>query len=487
MLDDMLDYIEQSARAAGVAADAPGLRARICERRCRASRTDLDAVHDEFMRDVLPYAGGNVHPGFMGWVQGGGTAAGMLAEMLAAGLNANLGGRDHSPSRSSARSCNGCARCSAFRDGASGFSSPAPRWPIFWRVLVARTRRAGTGCAPRRRLGGQGARCAPIPRPRRIAASAQAIEMAGLGTDALRLIPMDADHRMDIADLRLRAFAPDRAAGLEAVPGGGHRRHGGYRRDRRSGRPGRALRQGRLWFHVDGAFGALGMLSPEIAPRLARASSGRIPSPSISTNGDRCPTTPASCWCATARLHWTLSPHRPPICGARRAAWRREALAVRFRARSVARLPRAQDLVHAQDLWRRTRSGEHDRQSCALARHLEARMRAEPRAGTAGAGPAQYRLLPLSRRRRRNAAIVADLQESGIAAPSLTRIRGRSGHSRRLRQPSHRDCRRRCHGRGGAGLRPAAGSGGLTPVRARAGGLTCTRLPANLGPLQLQP
>ena len=33
-------------------------------------------------------------------------------------------------SRSSARSSNGCARCSAFRTGRAGFSSPAPRWPI---------------------------------------------------------------------------------------------------------------------------------------------------------------------------------------------------------------------------------------------------------------------------------------------------------------------------------------------------------------------
>src|SRR6202021_4109595 len=49
------------------------------------------------MRDVLPFAAGNVNPGFMGWVQGGGTPVGMLAEMLAAGLNANLGGRDHIP------------------------------------------------------------------------------------------------------------------------------------------------------------------------------------------------------------------------------------------------------------------------------------------------------------------------------------------------------------------------------------------------------
>ena len=36
-------------------------------------------------------------PRFMGWVHGGGNPVGMLAELLAAGLNANLGGRDHAP------------------------------------------------------------------------------------------------------------------------------------------------------------------------------------------------------------------------------------------------------------------------------------------------------------------------------------------------------------------------------------------------------
>src|SRR5271155_2735891 len=57
----------------------------------------LAEVQEEFMKYVAPYAGGNVHPGFMGWVQGGGTPVGMLAEMLAGGLNANLGGRAQMP------------------------------------------------------------------------------------------------------------------------------------------------------------------------------------------------------------------------------------------------------------------------------------------------------------------------------------------------------------------------------------------------------
>jgi glutamate/tyrosine decarboxylase-like PLP-dependent enzyme len=57
----------------------------------------VDELHAIFMQRILPYTVGNVHPGFMGWVHGGGTPVGMLAEMLAGGLNANLGGRDHAP------------------------------------------------------------------------------------------------------------------------------------------------------------------------------------------------------------------------------------------------------------------------------------------------------------------------------------------------------------------------------------------------------
>jgi len=96
MLDDMLDYAAEIR-------DRPVWRPIPDEVRARFHATlprqpsDLGEVYREFSDFIVPYATGNVHPGFMGWVHGGGTAVGMLAEMLAAGLNANLGGRDHIP------------------------------------------------------------------------------------------------------------------------------------------------------------------------------------------------------------------------------------------------------------------------------------------------------------------------------------------------------------------------------------------------------
>jgi aromatic-L-amino-acid/L-tryptophan decarboxylase len=59
--------------------------------------TDAAAVYADYRRLIGPYGVGNRHPRFFGWVDGGGTVVGMLAEMLAAGLNANCVGRDHAP------------------------------------------------------------------------------------------------------------------------------------------------------------------------------------------------------------------------------------------------------------------------------------------------------------------------------------------------------------------------------------------------------
>lgn len=60
-----------------------------------AKGVGLDAVADVLVRDVMPYATGNTHPSFWGWVHGTGHTAGFMAEMVSAAMNANCGGRDH--------------------------------------------------------------------------------------------------------------------------------------------------------------------------------------------------------------------------------------------------------------------------------------------------------------------------------------------------------------------------------------------------------
>jgi glutamate/tyrosine decarboxylase-like PLP-dependent enzyme len=92
--------------------------------------------------------------------------------------------------------------------------------------------------------------------------------MAGFGRDQLRLVPVDAEHRIQIAALR-KAIAEDRANGLEPfllIGTAGTVDVGAI-----DDLPALAdiSETERLHFHIDGAFGALAMLAPGLAPRLA--------------------------------------------------------------------------------------------------------------------------------------------------------------------------------------------------------------------------
>ena len=119
MLDDMFDYAA-SIRERPVWSPIPDdVRARFHAGLPRQA-SDLGDVYREFTDFIVPYATGNVHPGFMGWVHGGGTAVGMLAEMLAAGLNANLGGRDHIPIEVERQVVEWTRQMFGFPGGASG-------------------------------------------------------------------------------------------------------------------------------------------------------------------------------------------------------------------------------------------------------------------------------------------------------------------------------------------------------------------------------
>ena len=135
----------------------------------QASPMSLEAAHADFMRDVLPYAGGNTHPGFMGWVQGAGTPVGMLAEMLAAGLNGNLGGRDHAPIEVE-REVSGWVRDLFGLPGtAAGLFVTGASMANFIGVQAARTHALGLTVRHSGLTGAEKQRRPPTPRPRRTA------------------------------------------------------------------------------------------------------------------------------------------------------------------------------------------------------------------------------------------------------------------------------------------------------------------------------
>jgi aromatic-L-amino-acid/L-tryptophan decarboxylase len=266
MLDDMFDYLQQ-IRARPVWQPIPAeLRARFREPLPRAT-TDLAAAHAIFMRDILPFAVGNAHPGFFGWVHGGGTAVGMLAEMLAAGLNANLGGRDQIPIAVEQQLVQWVRELFGFPDSASGLFVTGTSLANFIGVLVARTAALGVEV----RQAGVAASAKRLTAYASAAAHgcvAQAMDLAGFGRDSLRIIATNHRHEIDLAALE-RAILSDRAAGQTpflVVGTAGSVDIGAI--DPLAALADLAQRH-RLWLHIDGAYGALGMLSPAIARRLA--------------------------------------------------------------------------------------------------------------------------------------------------------------------------------------------------------------------------
>lgn len=422
MLDDMLSYIEDIRDRPVWKPPSDELREAFDLPLSRTGK-DIDSLHEEFMINILPYAVGNVHPGFMGWAHGGGNVPGMLAEILAAGLNANCGGRNQIPIEVERQITRWMRDLFEFPPTASGIFVTGTSMANFLAVLVARRMKLGEDV----REGGLGAYRTRLRGYTSSAAHGclrQAFDLAGLGTEALRLVETDAHHRICLDDLRLQ-IKSDRAAGCVPffVAGtAGTVSTGAV--DKLDDLASLCRSEG-LWFHIDGAFGALGMLSQFVAPLL----SGITQADSLAFDFHK----------------WGQVPYDAGFLLVRDGAAHLQTFSssevyLRRETRGLAagspwpcdygpdlsRGFRALKTWFTLKAFGRDRLGEIIDKTCFLARYLETLIIAEPDLELlAGAslnivcfryrGPNANTL---------NSDIVADLQESGIVAPSLTSVNG---------------------------------------------------------------
>lgn len=224
-----------------------------------------EAALSEQLQALLPYGAGNTHPRFFGWVHGSGTPQNVLAEITASALNANAGGRDHGAIYVERQVIRWCRELFGFPETASGLVVSGTSMATIIALKVARdarlafaSRKAGLGAA---RLVGYASAEAH-------ACNARAFDILGLGADALRRIPVNDRFEMDPAALR-GAIAADIESGLQpfAIIGTAGTVNTGAT-DPLAEIADIAEAHG-LWFHVDGAFGALATLVPHLHPRFA--------------------------------------------------------------------------------------------------------------------------------------------------------------------------------------------------------------------------
>jgi aromatic-L-amino-acid/L-tryptophan decarboxylase len=425
MLDDMFDHLAQLGTGPVWQPVPDVLRASFREPLPSAAVAVSD-VHARFMQQLLPYSVGNAHPRFMGWVQGGGTAEGMLAEMLCAGLNANCGGRDHMPIEVERQILHWMRELFSFPATAQGLLVTGSSMANLIGTLVARTRALGSACR-QTGLTVAGAQLVAYTSAAAHGCVAQAMDLAGLGVNALRRVPVNLQHQMDLAALA-SCIDADVAAGLRPfliVGTAGTVDTGAV--DDLAGLAALAKQHG-AWFHVDGALGALGMMSPALAPLFA----GIEQADSIALDFHKWGQVPYDAGFILVRDGQAqldtfsqpaayLSRHARGLAAG--AAWPCDLgpdLSRGFRALKVW----FTILTQGTD-----RLGAAMANGCALARYLAQCVEASPELELLAPVALnivcfRYRGAQADQADHVNTEIVADLHESGIAVPSTTTING---------------------------------------------------------------
>ncbi len=428
LLDDVLDHV-RAVPERPVWRPVPAAVRQALAQPLPVQGQGIERTWREARELILPYPTGNGHPRFWGWVHGSGTASGVLAELVAAAINANCGGRDHGAIYVERQVIEWCRQLFDFPEGSSGILVSGTSMATLIGLAVARHHLAGTD------VRANGSRNAPAlvgyASAEAHGSVARAFELLGLGRTALRLIPADRDYRIDLEALR-GAVARDRDLGARpflVVGTAGTVNTGAI--DDLAGLADLCAKED-LWLHVDGAFGALIAFSNTLKPRLA----GIERADSLAFDFHKWLHVPYDAGCVLVRrgdLH--------------RAAFAMSPDYLRRTGRGLGGGdpwfcdygPELSRGFRALKVWFTLkehgagRLGAMIERNCEQARYLAERIAAEPHLelmAPVALNIVCFRLRPTglddAGLDRLNADIAAELQESGIAAPSTTMLAGRT-------------------------------------------------------------
>ena len=207
------------------------------------------------------------HPGFLAYISGSGTVPGAAADLLAAGLNPNVGGWSLSGGATELELhlMRWMAQRFDLPAGAGGLMTSGGAASNFTALKAARDAHAPGDV---RADGINGLGLVLYASQEAHATIAEAADMMGMGERAVRSIPTDEAFRMRADELE-RAVADDLASGLHpfcVVATAGSTATGAI--DPIPAVADICERHG-LWLHVDAAYGGAAAFSPELRPLLA--------------------------------------------------------------------------------------------------------------------------------------------------------------------------------------------------------------------------
>jgi aromatic-L-amino-acid decarboxylase len=265
MVDDALDYIH-SAGERPVWYPVPADVAELLTAPAPVEPSSPAEVYAEFQANILPYNLHTNHPRFWAWYMGSGTVMGALADFLAAVLNPNVGGINHVAPRVEEQVIGWIKEMMGYPQSASGILTSGASMANFTALTVARNTNCGYDVRREGVLAARG--------PFTVYASTEihscnqkAVETLGLGSDGLRKVPVMDDYTIDM-DALARQVANDREAGMIpfcVIATAGTINTGAI--DDMNAIADFCEQEG-LWFHVDGAIGAVAVLADNVRDQL---------------------------------------------------------------------------------------------------------------------------------------------------------------------------------------------------------------------------
>lgn len=265
MVDDAFDYIKD-VRSRKIWQDIPDEVLNTFETPIPHLPTDAKTVYKEFSQTVLPYNMGNIHPRFWAWYMGAGTISGIMGDFWTSVMNPNLGGGKHAAHKVEEQVINWVKEIMQFPKTASGLLVSGGSMANFTALAVARNIKSGYNI---RTEGLQNAKQTMV-----VYASTEvhscnqkACELLGLGSKNLRKIKVNDDFTINIEALKLQ-IKKDQDAGLKpiCIIATSGTVNTGAIDDLNAIAD--ICKKENLWFHVDGAIGAIAMISEKIRPQL---------------------------------------------------------------------------------------------------------------------------------------------------------------------------------------------------------------------------
>lgn len=264
MVDDMVDHLRSTRERPVWKKPSDEARAVMRSPVPRKGR-DVAEVYCDFKQHILPYPVGNTHPRFWGWVIGTGTPVGVLADLLTGAMNTPVSGYDQAATLVEHQVLAWLAELLEMPAESTGVLVSGGTVANMIGLTVARDRAAGAGGVDVRKAGVDPARHGALTvygSTMTHSWADRSCDWLGIGESGLRKAPVDARHRVKVDELA-RMIRDDRAKGMTPaciIGTAGTVSCGAT--DDLNALADLAKAEG-VWYHVDGAFGALAKLAPK--------------------------------------------------------------------------------------------------------------------------------------------------------------------------------------------------------------------------------